>query len=100
DAGDIEGFGIVFLEAAASGKPVIGGNSGGVPEAGDRDVTGVLADGADVSAVAAAIRDLATSEERRGRMGLAGRVRAHRCFSWQRAAMAVSELQRRVASHA
>lgn len=98
DAGDIEGFGIVFLEAAASGKPVIGGDSGGVPDAIERDVTGLLVDGADVSAVASAIRDLATSEERRGRMGLAGRVRAHRCFSWQRAATAVSKLQRRVAS--
>lgn len=100
DEGDIEGFGIVFLEAAASGKPVIGGNNGGVPEAVDRDVTGLLVDGADVWAVAAAIADLATSEERRGRMGLAGRVRAHGSFSWQRAAAAVSELQRREASHA
>jgi phosphatidylinositol alpha-1,6-mannosyltransferase len=100
DDGDIEGFGIVFLEAAAAGKPVIGGDSGGVPEAVERDVTGLLVDGASVAAVAAAIADLATSEERRGRMGLAGRVRAHRCFSWQRAAVAVSELQRRVASHA
>jgi len=96
DDGDIEGFGIVFLEAAASAKPVIGGDSGGVPEAVERDVTGLLVDGANVSAVAAAIADLATSEERRGRMGLAGRVRAHRCFSWQRAAIAVSDLQRRV----
>jgi len=99
DDGDIEGFGIVFLEAAASGKPAIGGDSGGVPEAVERDVTGLLVDGENVSAVAAAIADLATSEERRGRMGLAGRVRAHRCFSWQRAALAVSELQRRVATH-
>ena len=100
DDGDIEGIGIVFLEAAATGLPVIGGDSGGVPEAVERDVTGLLVDGASVAAVAAAIADLATSEERRGRMGLAGRVRAHRCFSWQRAAMAVSELQRRAASHA
>ncbi|OLD20126.1 MAG: hypothetical protein AUJ01_04745 [Acidobacteria bacterium 13_1_40CM_3_65_5] len=48
DDGDIEGFGIVFLEAAASGKPVIGGDNGGVPEAVERDVTGLLVDGADV----------------------------------------------------
>ena len=59
--GDIEGFGIVFLEAAASGKPVIGGNSGGVPEAVQRDVTGLLVDGS-VDEVVKAIRRLATSE--------------------------------------
>jgi phosphatidylinositol alpha-1,6-mannosyltransferase len=98
DDGDVEGFGIVFLEAAASGKPVIGGISGGVPEAVERDVTGLLVDGADVTQVAAAIRDLAGSEPRRARMGLAGRVRAVGCFSWQRAAAAVSELQRRLAA--
>jgi len=98
DDGDIEGFGIVFLEAAATGKPVIGGNSGGVPEAVERNVTGLLIDGSNVDEVAAAIHELATSEERRSRMGLAGRVRAHGCFSWQRAAAAVSELQLRLAA--
>jgi phosphatidylinositol alpha-1,6-mannosyltransferase len=98
DDGDIEGFGIVFLEAAASGKPVIGGDSGGVPEAVERDVTGLLVDGADVDAVAEAIRDLATSESRRRDMGLAGRRRAVDSFSWQRAAAVVSELQHRIAA--
>jgi phosphatidylinositol alpha-1,6-mannosyltransferase len=98
DEGDIEGFGIVFLEAAATGKPVIGGDSGGVPEAVERNVTGLLVDGADVADVAAAIRELARCEPRRTRMGLAGRVRAHGSFSWQRAAAAVSELQRQLAA--
>jgi len=96
DDGDIEGFGIVFLEAAASGRPVIGGDSGGVPEAVERDVTGLLVDGASVEAVADAIAALATSDERRRRMGLAGRVRAQQCFSWQHAAARVSDLQRRI----
>lgn len=95
EEGDIEGFGIVFLEAAASGKPTIGGDSGGVPEAVERDVTGLLVDGS-VEQVMYAIRALATSEERRRRFGLAGRVRADGCFSWQRAASAVSALQNRV----
>jgi phosphatidylinositol alpha-1,6-mannosyltransferase len=96
--GDIEGFGIVFLEAAAAGKPAIGGNSGGVPEAVEHDVTGLLVDGS-VLQVVAAIRALANSEERRRRMGLAGRVRARGCFSWQRAAATVSQLQFRLAGH-
>ena len=89
--------GIVFLEAAATGKAVIGGDSGGVPEAVERDVTGLLVDGASVDAVANAIRDLAQSELRRRRMGLAGRCRARDRFSWQRAATSVSELQARIA---
>ena len=97
EEGDIEGFGIVFLEAAAAGKPTIGGDSGGVPEAVERDVTGLLVDGS-VEQVVSAIRALATSEERRRRLGLAGRVRADGCFSWQRAASAVSVLQNRVSS--
>jgi phosphatidylinositol alpha-1,6-mannosyltransferase len=97
DAGDIEGFGIVFLEAAASGKPVIGGDSGGVPEAVERDVTGLLVDGASVDAVAAAIRHLATSHACRARLGRAGRARVQRAFSWQRAASTIADLQLRVA---
>jgi phosphatidylinositol alpha-1,6-mannosyltransferase len=97
--GDLEGFGIVFLEAAASGKPVIGGDSGGVPEAVERDVTGLLVDGANVAAVSAAIQHLATSEPCRRRLGTAGRARVERCFSWDRAAHTISDLQLRVAVH-
>jgi phosphatidylinositol alpha-1,6-mannosyltransferase len=97
--GDLEGFGIVFLEAAASGKPVIGGDSGGVPEAVERDVTGLLVDGANVAAVSAAIQHLATSEPCRRRLGTAGRARVERCFSWDRAAHTISDVQLRVAVH-
>jgi starch synthase len=77
---------------------VIGGDSGGVPEAVERDVTGLLVDGADVASVVKAIRDLATSASRRRDMGLAGRRRAVDSFSWQRAAAVVSELQHRIAA--
>src|SRR5207244_13456776 len=73
DDGDIEGFGIVFLEAAASGRPVIGGDSGGVPEAVERDVTGLLVDGASVEAVADASDAPATVGERVRRGGRGGR---------------------------
>jgi len=98
DGGDIEGFGIVFLEAAATGKPVIAGDSGGVPEAVARDSTGLLVDGASVADVATAIRQLAQSKEARMRLGAAGRARARDQFSWQRAAAIVSGLQTRLAS--
>jgi phosphatidylinositol alpha-1,6-mannosyltransferase len=96
DNGDIEGFGIVFLEAAASGRPAIGGDSGGVPEAVERDVTGLLVDGADAADVAKGIRTLAASPEQRRRMGEAGRARARDSFSWSRAAAIVSDLQLRI----
>lgn len=98
DDGDIEGFGIVFLEAAASGRVAIGGDSGGVPEAIERDVSGLLVDGASVECVAAAIRDLAASRQRRCAMGQAGRARVVRSFNWDRAAAAVAAVHRQLVS--
>ena len=43
--GETEGYGIVFLEAGAHGKPVIGGRAGGAVEAVDDGSTGILVDG-------------------------------------------------------
>ena len=45
---DVEGLGIVFLEASASGLPVIAGRSGGAPETVQAGRTGVVVDGRDV----------------------------------------------------
>ena len=56
--GDTEGFGLVFREANACNKPVIGGRAGGVVEAVVEGVSGLLVDGADVDAVAAAIGEI------------------------------------------
>ncbi len=90
EQGDIEGFGIVFLEAAASGRPVIGGLTGGVREAVEQNVTGVLVGGADVLELAEAIRRFARSASLRDQMGRAGRDRAVERFTWQRAAAEVA----------
>ncbi len=71
--GDLEGYGIVFNEASAYGKPVIGGRSGGTADAILDTVTGFLVDGNDTDAIADAIirvlkdRDLARSLGERGR---------------------------------
>jgi phosphatidylinositol alpha-1,6-mannosyltransferase len=94
EAGDFEGFGIVFLEAAASGRAVIGGASGGVVEAVDDGRTGLLVDGASVAAVSAAIDRLLASSDLRQRLADAGRDWAGR-FSWDAAAAAVMAAHRR-----
>ena len=89
DAHDFEGFGLVFLEAAAAGRPSIGGRGGGVGEAIDHDVTGLLVDGNDASDIARAIGLLAHSSELRRRLGDAARARVVERFTWEAAARAV-----------
>jgi phosphatidyl-myo-inositol dimannoside synthase len=94
---DFEGFGIVFLEAAAAGKPTIGGTTGGSPEAIAAGQDGLLVEGKDPAELAAVIRTLAESAELRQRFGAFGRIRASRDFSWERAARLVTDVHRRVA---
>lgn len=80
EAGDIEGFGMVFLEANAAGKPVIGGRSGGVSEAIAHGVTGLLV--ASDDELREALRTLLTDAELRARFGAAGLERARKDFAW------------------
>jgi phosphatidylinositol alpha-1,6-mannosyltransferase len=70
----IEGFGIVFLEAAAAGVPSVCGNTGGQPEAVLDRETGIVVDGEDLNDVASAVRNLAINPELRRYMGERGRV--------------------------
>lgn len=95
DGVDFEGFGIVFLEAAASGRVSIGGRSGGVPEAIEDGVTGVLVGGTDPGELAAVVRRLARPEVRTA-MGLAGRARVLREFTWEHGARRVAEVHERL----
>lgn len=75
ERGEVEGFGIVFLEAAACGKPVIGGKSGGIPDAVIDDVTGILVDPMDVEGIADAIIRLLSDENLAARLGENGQKR-------------------------
>jgi phosphatidylinositol alpha-1,6-mannosyltransferase len=69
EKGDVEGFGIVFLEANAAGLPVVGGRSGGVEDAVRHGVTGLLVDNpSDPSAIARAIERIVTDETLHSRL--------------------------------
>ncbi|MDZ7673699.1 MAG: glycosyltransferase family 4 protein [Acidimicrobiales bacterium] len=82
-----EGFGIVFLEAAAAGVPQVAGNSGGAAEAVAHGETGLVVDDpTDVAAVADALRALLTDESRRRTMAEHGRARATAEFDYDRLA--------------
>jgi phosphatidylinositol alpha-1,6-mannosyltransferase len=81
---DIEGFGIVFLEAAALGKPVVGGDNGGVRDAVDHGETGFLVEtGGDAAPVAEALDRLLSSPSLAAAMGRAGRERVMARFRWE-----------------
>ena len=77
---DVEGFGIVYLEAAASGLAVLATRTGGIPEAVEEGAGGLLVEPGDVDALAAAWNRLVADAALRaqlGRGGLAGRARVH-----------------------
>lgn len=82
-AGDIEGFGIVYLEAAAHGVPAVGTRTGGVPEAVIHDKTGLLAEPNSPQAVAIALMQLLANKELRERLGWQGQRRVQEEFAWE-----------------
>ncbi|WP_405612456.1 glycosyltransferase family 4 protein [Streptomyces sp. NBC_01511] len=89
---EAEGLGIVFLEAAASGLPVVAGDSGGAPDAVLDGRTGLVVDGRDVASVAEALTTLLLSPERAAAMGEAGRRWVTKRWSWEASARHLTEL--------
>ena len=83
EGNDVEGFGIVYLEAALAGLPVIAGRSGGAGEAIRDGETGILVDPNDKRAIAEAIQSLYDHPDQRKRFGEAGRAWVTRDFRWQ-----------------
>jgi len=83
---EVEGWGNVFLEAAACARPVVVGDSGGARESLVPGETGLLVNGSDVAEVAGAVGSLLADPERADAMGRAGRERVVRAFGWSRAA--------------
>jgi phosphatidylinositol alpha-1,6-mannosyltransferase len=79
---DVEGLGIVYLEASATGLPVLAGDSGGAPDAVLDGRTGYVVNGRDEAAVAERLITLLRDPELRTRMGTAGRAWAEREWPW------------------
>jgi phosphatidylinositol alpha-1,6-mannosyltransferase len=82
----LEGFGISFIEAAACGKPAIGGRSGGAFDAVVDGETGFLVNPDDPAELAVKIRFLLDNPEVREDMGRMGRARVLRGFLWRQRA--------------
>lgn len=80
---DVEGLGIVYLEASACGVPVVAGRSGGAPETVRDGATGRVVDGTDVDAIATAVGDLLADPATAARMGAAGREWVVQNWQWR-----------------
>jgi phosphatidylinositol alpha-1,6-mannosyltransferase len=87
--GDVEGFGIVYLEANLLGKPVVAGRSGGVADAVMDEETGLLVNPCDLGEVSAAVTRLLSDPALAHRMGETGRARVLSDFTGATAARRV-----------
>jgi phosphatidylinositol alpha-1,6-mannosyltransferase len=79
---EVEGWGNVFIEASACGKPIVVGDSGGARETVVDGETGLLVRGDDVSQVADAVSELLVDPVRAREMGAAGRARVEARHAW------------------
>jgi phosphatidylinositol alpha-1,6-mannosyltransferase len=95
---DVEGFGMVYLEANACGKPVIAGKSGGIADAVLDGETGLLVPPDSPETLADSICRMLTHKEYAERLGQQGRERAIREFGWGAVADRVDRIMMAVAS--
>ncbi|MEQ1592399.1 MAG: glycosyltransferase family 4 protein [Thiobacillaceae bacterium] len=84
--GDNEGFGMVFIEAAACGKPSLAGEAGGTGAAVLHEKTGLRVDGTSTEAVTEGLRRLLHNREWATSLGNAGLMRVKNQFTWERVA--------------
>ncbi len=84
---DVEGLGIVYLEASATGLPVVSGDSGGAPDAVREGETGFVVGGRDPAALVDRLVRLLEDRELADRMGAAGRQWVESSWGWDRSAL-------------
>jgi phosphatidylinositol alpha-1,6-mannosyltransferase len=89
---DVEGLGIVYLEASATGLPVVAGDSGGAPDAVREGETGYVVGGRDVAALTDRLVRLLADPARARAMGAAGRAWVEREWRWADQAAALTAL--------
>ncbi|SDG84981.1 phosphatidylinositol alpha-1,6-mannosyltransferase [Sinosporangium album] len=89
---DVEGLGIVYLEASATGLPVVAGRSGGAPDAVLPGTTGLLVDGTSATEVASALTELLADPAAARRMGERGRAWVERAWGWETVAAAFGDI--------
>ncbi len=89
---ELEAFGIVYLEAAACGKPSIGSRIGGIPDAIIDNETGLILEPRQPKRLAEAIANLLSDDALRTRMGEAGRARVLREANWDRVGELIFDL--------
>jgi phosphatidylinositol alpha-1,6-mannosyltransferase len=92
EKGDPEGFGIVYIEASACCKPVIGSKMGGIPDAVIDGKTGKLVDPLDIKDISHSIIELLSDKQKSRNMAQAGFLRAKQELNWDRAAGTLCEI--------
>ena len=80
---DVEGLGIVYLEAQACGVPVVAGNSGGAPETVIDGETGIVVDGGSRSSITAGLLEILDNPQRAAAMGCRGREHVVESWTWE-----------------
>ncbi|TML02403.1 MAG: glycosyltransferase family 4 protein [Actinobacteria bacterium] len=91
---EVEGFGIVYLEAGAAGRAAVAGRSGGSEEAVADEVTGLLVEGGEPKAVALALARLLRDGAELERMGASARARVEQDFTWTGRAQTLAAILR------
>ena len=92
ETGDSEGFGITFLEANACGCPVIGSYEGGIPDAVENEVNGLLVSSDSPPEIASAIKKMFSDEDYRMNLVKKGKDRVSERFTWEKLTFQMIEM--------
>ena len=92
ETGDSEGFGITFLEANACGCPVIGSYEGGIPDAVENEVNGLLVSSDSPPEIASAIKKMFSDEDYRMNLVKQGKDRVSERFTWEKLTFQMIEM--------